>query len=588
VAVRRGVVVVIFLIFVAVAVSAAGLIFTALLVGRAPRIDRNSTLVLRVNGDLQEMEPAGVIGQFFEGQPTVRSLVDALRKAKVDSRVTSVVIRPTGTAALWGKVQEVRDAILDFKRSRKPIVAYMEFGGEQEFFLASACDKVFLMPTSSLDLTGLASYELFLRGTLDKIGAYPDALHVGDYKTASNIYTEHTYTPAHREMAVSLNTDLYEQLVRGLADGRHKSEAEIRTLIDHGPFLPEDALRAGLVDDVVYEDEIDDKVDLSNGAVGAGKRSAHFLEQADYRNVTTSSLGLDRGQRIAIIYAVGLISSGPSNYDSPQGQVAGSDTLVEYLRKARADSSIKAIVLRIDSPGGSAIASDVIWREVQLTRKAKPVIASMSDVAASGGYYIAMPASAIVAEPATLTGSIGVVMVKFVIDGTLKKLGLNMEHVQEGRYADLYSPIRPFSASERARVEEQMQATYDAFVEKAAAGRNTTPEKIDAIGQGRVWTGRQAKQLGLVDELGGLERALALAKERVGIPQDAGVELVVYPPRKSIYEIVANPFGRADGASTLGALLGLKDPRGLQTLMAPMQVFRRGEPLALMPNVFVR
>jgi protease IV len=588
VAVRRGVVVVIFLIFVAVAVSAAGLIFTALLVGRAPRIDRNSTLVLRVNGDLQEMEPAGVIGQFFEGQPTVRSLVDALRKAKVDSRVTSVVIRPTGTAALWGKVQEVRDAILDFKRSRKPIVAYMEFGGEQEFFLASACDKVFLMPTSSLDLTGLASYELFLRGTLDKIGAYPDALHVGDYKTASNIYTEHTYTPAHREMAVSLNTDLYEQLVRGLADGRHKSEAEIRTLIDHGPFLPEDALRAGLVDDVVYEDEIDDKVDLSNGAAGAKKGSAHFLEQADYRNVTTSSLGLDRGQRIAIIYAVGLISSGPSNYDSPQGQVAGSDTLVEYLRKARADSSIKAIVLRIDSPGGSAIASDVIWREVQLTRKAKPVIASMSDVAASGGYYIAMPASAIVAEPATLTGSIGVVMVKFVIDGTLKKLGLNMEHVQEGRYADLYSPIRPFSASERARVEEQMQATYDAFVEKAAAGRNTTPEKIDAIGQGRVWTGRQAKQLGLVDELGGLERALALAKERVGIPQDAGVELVVYPPRKSIYEIVANPFGRADGASTLGALLGLKDPRGLQTLMAPMQVFRRGEPLALMPNVFVR
>ena len=587
-AVRRGVVVVIFLIFVAVAVSAAGLIFTALLVGRAPRIDRNSTLVLRVNGDLQEMEPAGVIGQLFEGQPTVRSLVDALRKAKVDSRVTSVVIRPTGTAALWGKVQEVRDAILDFKRSRKPIVAYMEFGGEQEFFLASACDKVFLMPTSSLDLTGLASYELFLRGTLDKIGAYPDALHVGDYKTASNIYTEHTYTPAHREMAVSLNTDLYEQLVRGLADGRHKSEAEIRTLIDHGPFLPEDALRAGLVDDVGYEDEIDDKVDLSNGAAGADKRSARFLEQADYRNVTTSSLGLDRGQRIAVIYAVGLISSGPSNYDSPQGQVAGSDTLVEYLRKARADSSIKAIVLRIDSPGGSAIASDVIWREVQLTRNAKPVIASMSDVAASGGYYIAMPASAIVAEPATLTGSIGVVMVKFVIDGTLKKLGLNMEHVQEGRYADLYSPIRPFSASERARVEEQMQATYDAFVEKAAAGRNTTPEKIDAIGQGRVWTGRQAKQLGLVDELGGLERALALAKERVGIPQDAGVELVVYPPRKSIYEIVANPFGRPDGASTLGALLGLKDPRGLQTLMAPMQVFRRGEPLALMPNVFVR
>jgi protease-4 len=581
VAVRRGIVLVVFLILAAVVVSAAGLVFTAMLVGRAPTVASDSTLVVRVAGGLDEMAPSGVLGQIFETPPTVRALVDTLRKAKVDSRITSVVIRPTGTAALWGKVQEVRDAILDFKTSRKPIIAYLEFGGEQELFLASACDKIFLMPTASLDLTGLASYELFLRGTLDKVGAFPDALHIGDYKTASNVFTEHTYTPAHREMAASLNSDLYQQLVRGLAEGRHKSEAEMRALIDHGPFLPEDAVRAGLVDDLAYEDELDDKVALSSGA-------SRFLDQKDYRNVTNASLGLDRGQRVAVIYAVGLISSGQSSYDSPQGQVAGSDTLVEYLRKARADRSIKAIVLRIDSPGGSAIASDVIWREVQLTRSVKPVIASMSDVAASGGYYIAMPATAIVAQPATLTGSIGVVMIKFVIDGTLKKLGLNMEHVQEGRYADLYSPVRRFSPEERARVEEQMQATYDAFVEKAAAGRNTTPEKIDAIAQGRVWTGQQAKQLGLVDELGGLERALALAKERAGIAREAGVEIVVYPPHKSIYEIVANPFGRSDGATALGALLGLRDARGLQTLMAPLQVFRRGEPLALMPNVFVR
>ena len=582
-AVRRGVVLVLFLILAAVAVSVTGLVFTALLVGREPRIARSSTLVLRVSGDLQEMESDGVIGQFFDGQPTVRSLVDALRKAKVDDRITSVVIRPTGTAALWGKAQEVRDAILEFKTSHKPIVAYMEFGGEQEYFLAAACDKVFLMPASSLDLTGLASYELFLRGMLDKVGAYPDALHVGDYKTASNVYTQKTYTPAHREMAASLNTDLYEQLVRGLADGRHKSEAEIRELIDHGPFLPEDAVRAGLVDDLAYDDELDDKAQLST----AGE--VHFLEQTEYRNISATSLGLDRGQRIAVIYAVGLISSGRSSYDSPQGQVVGSDTLVEYLRKARGDRTIKAIVLRIDSPGGSAIASDVIWREVMLTRNVKPVIASMSDVAASGGYYIAMPANAIVAQPATLTGSIGVVMVKFAIDGTLKKLGLNMEHVQQGRYADLYSPVRPFTPEERAKVQEQMQATYDGFVEKAAAGRNTTPQKIDEIGQGRVWTGRQAKALGLVDELGGLERAVAIAKERAKIPQDAGVELVVYPGRKSFYEIVANPFGRSEGvAAAVGAMLGFKDPRGFQMLTAPLQIFRRGEPLALMPNVFVK
>ena len=230
----------------------------------------------------------------------------------------------------------------------------------------------------------------------------------------------------------------------------------------------------------------------------------------------------------------------------------------------------------------------MIWREVLLTRQVKPVVASMSDVAASGGYYIAMPASAIVAQPATLTGSIGVVTIKFVIDGTLKKLGVNMDNVSEGRYAELYSPIRPFSPEERARLEEQMQATYDAFVEKAAAGRNTTPERIDAIGQGRVWTGHQPKQLGLVDELGGLDRALALAKQRAKIAQDAEVELVIYPPKKTFFELVSEPFGRTEGAATLGALLGLRNPEALQTLTAPLRVFRRGEPLALMPNVFLQ
>jgi protease-4 len=578
---RRGVWLVVIFITLAVAISAAGLVATAVIMGRQTRVEGNSTLVLRVGGDLREVDPGGLVGSFFEPPPTVRSVVESLRKAKVDRRVTSVVIRPTGTAALWGKVQEIRDAIGDFKTSKKPIIAYLEYGGEQEFYLASACDKVFLMPTASLDLTGIASYELFLRGTLDKIGAYPDAMHIGDYKTASNQMTERTFTPAHREMAESLNRDLYEQLLKGIATGRQKREAEVRQLIDHGPFLPEDAVRAGLVDDVAYEDEIDDKVSLGRGRTT-------FLEHHEYRAVSPSSLGLNRGPRIAVLYAAGIITSGESSYDSPQGEVVGSDTIIRYLRKARADDSIRAIVLRVDSPGGSAIASDVIWREVELTRAVKPVIASMSDVAASGGYYIAMPAHKIVAEPATLTGSIGVVMVKFVIDGTLKKLGMNMEGVSDGRYANLYSPIRPFSPEERAKIQEQMQATYDAFVEKAASGRHTTPEKIDAIAQGRVWTGQQAKQIGLVDELGGLERALAIAKEHAKIGRDTEVELVVYPPKRSLYETLADPFGASDSSGLLSSFLGLDDRRALQTLTAPLRVFRRGEPLAIMPNVFVR
>jgi protease-4 len=580
-ALRRGVWLVIVLIVFAMSISAIGMVLIFSAVGREAPITGNSTLVLRIGGNLNEMDAGGVLGPFFEGPPTVRAVVEMIRKAKADKRITSIVVKPSGSAALWAKVQEVRDALGDFRRSGKPVVAYLEYGGEQEFYLATVCDKVFLMPTTTLDLTGMASYELFLRGTLEKIGAFPDSLHIGEYKTASNTLTEHTFTAAHREMAESLNNDMYQQLVRGIADGRKKSEAEVKTLIDHGPFLPEDALRAGLIDDLAYEDEIDDKVKLAPGKL-------HYVEMNEYRQVSAASLGLNRGPRIAVIYATGLIASGKSTYDTTGGQVAGSETLVDYLRKARADKSIKAIVLRVDSPGGSAIASDVIWREVMLTKNQKPLIASMSDVAASGGYYISMPAHAIVAEPATLTGSIGVVLTKFVIDGTLKKLGMNMEGVSQGKYADMYSPVRPFSPTERARMAENMQATYDTFVEKAAQGRNTTPERIDAIGQGRVWTGRQAKEIGLVDELGGLDRAVALAKQRAKIAQDAEVELVIYPPKKSIYDLLSDPLGNSNSAGTLASLLGFSNPRVFQALAAPLQVFRRGEPLALMPNVFVR
>src|SRR6266550_6314322 len=278
-AVRRGVWLVIILIVFAVSISAIGMLLILTAVGREPQVSANSTLVVRIGGNLNETEPGGVLGQFIEAPPTVRGVVEMLRKAKTDRRITSLILKPSGSGALWGKVQEVRDAVTDFRRSGKPAIAYLEYGGEQEFYLASACDKVFLMPTATLDLTGMASYELFLRGTLDKIGAYPDTLHIGEYKTASNTFTEHTYTPAHREMAESLNADLYEQLIRGLADGRHKSEKNIRALVEHGPFLPEDAVRAGLVDDVAYEDEIDDKVKLSKGTV-------NYLSDSDYRHVS--------------------------------------------------------------------------------------------------------------------------------------------------------------------------------------------------------------------------------------------------------------------------------------------------------------
>src|SRR5215467_8158896 len=480
----------------ALVVSVAGVVLLYLLVGREPAVPSNATLVLKVGGDLAELAPSNVVG-YLRGVkvPTVRSVVDNLRKAKVDRRVRAVLLKPYSfESPFWGKVQEIRDAVLDFRKSGKPVYAYLEYGGDREYYLATAADRVFLMPSSPLDLTGIATYEVFLRGTLDKIGAYPDLHHIGQYKTAPNQLTEKGYTRAHKEMDESLNRDLYEQLVRGIADGRKKNEAEIQRLIDDGPFLPEDALRAGLVDDVLYEDQVEEKL-RSVAASGKGAAPAPSTERLrkiegdDYARVSPAAFGLNRGPRIGVIYAAGTINAGRSGYDPLSGAVIGAETLIEAIRQARRDSSLRAIVLRIDSPGGSATASDAIWRELMIARNERadrPIVASMSDLAASGGYYIAMPAHAIVAEPSTLTGSIGVVLTKFVIDGTLKKLGMNMEGVSKGKYADLYSPVRPFSPDERARMEAYMQATYDTFVEKAAQGRNTTPEKIDAVGQGRV------------------------------------------------------------------------------------------------------
>jgi len=586
---RRGLAVLFTLLGAAVFVSIGGFLALYLLFGREPAVPSSATLVLRIGGSLAEVAPADVVS-YFRGvrTPTVRSMVDNLRKAKVDSRVRAVLLKPTGfESPFWAKVQELRDAVVDFKKSGKPVYAYLEYGGDREYYLATAADKVFLMPSASLDLTGVATYEVFLRGTLDKIGAFPDLHHIGDYKTATNTFTEKGYTAAHREMDQSLNRDLYEQIVRGIADGRKKNDADVRAAFDEGPFLPEDALHQGFVDDVAYEDQVLDKL-----RVGDSRRQ---IDGDEYARVSTASVGLNRGPRIAVIYAAGTINGGRSGYDPLNGPVAGADTLIEYIRQARRDRSVRAIVVRIDSPGGSASASDAIWRELVITkaeRPDRPLIASMSDLAASGGYYIAMPAHVIVAEPSTLTGSIGIFGGKIVTGGVYEKLGARIEATSIGRNAEINSPARRFNPQELKKLQEQLQAFYDQFIEKAADARHSTPEKIDALAQGRVWTGRQARQNGLVDELGGLDRAIAVAKQRAKIPADSDVELVVYPPRKSFYELLTDQFGGGGESAQFGAVLAANLSAGeldaLRLMRSPLALFRRGEVLALMPWTFLR
>ena len=573
---RRGIVLVLALILLAIGVSVVGSLFLLAGPSAPPSVPSGSTLYLKIRAPFEEVEPLSLFTQ-FQTPNTLRSMIDTIRKAKIDARVKTLVIRPEANGALWAQIQEVRAALVDFRKSGKPITAYLEYGGGQEYYLASAADRVVMIPGGTLALTGHASYELFFRGALDKLGVFPDLLHIGDYKTWSNTFAERGFTPAHREMTQSLNHDFYDQLVKGIAEGRQRSEADVIKAIDAGPYLAEDAKAAGLIDAVSYEDQLDDTAPIQ------GTRT---LDAATYAKVPLSSLGLGQGPKIALIYATGTINSGESSSDATGGAVLGSETFNQWLRKVRVDPTIRAIVLRIDSPGGSAIASESMWREMSLTRGLKPLVVSMGNLAASGGYYIAMPADTIVAEPGTITGSIGVVTGKFVVKGTLDKLGIGEAAVTEGRMAGLESPFTPFSPDERAKLEQQMHAAYDLFISRVAEARKTTRERIDAVGQGRVWTGRQAHQLQLVDELGGLDTAIQIAKQRAKLDATKDVQLVVYPPKRTVYDLLANPLGMTSEAQLSLSMLRRPDARMVERVASMLKLFRRGETLMLMPNIF--
>jgi protease-4 len=578
-AVRRGVLLVFLLIGLAMMVSVGGLMLVALMAPPPASVPQNSTLYLPLKAPFSEVEPADVISQLVRREPTLREALQAIDKAKRDPRVKTLVFTPSTVGALWAQVQELREALADFKSSGKPLTAYLEFGSTQDYYLASVADRIVMMPAGQLDLTGVATYEVFLRGTFDKIGVQPDLLHIGDYKTAANTFTERGFTKAHREMSESLNRDWYDEVVRVVAQARKKSPDETRAAIDAGPYLPEGALKAGLIDAIQYEDQLDDE--------GAGKGTRR-LDAEMYERASVASRSRNANARIALLYAVGTIESGQSPNEGTAG-VVGSETFNEWLRKVRVDSSVRAIVVRIDSPGGSAIASEAMWRELMLTREAKPLIVSMGDVAASGGYYMAVPAHTIVAQPGTLTGSIGVVTGKFVLDGTMEKIGVGTETVADGRMAQIYSPFRTFTADERAKIEEQMQHTYDLFLNRVAEGRKSTKDKIHAVAQGRVWTGLQAQQRGLVDEIGGLDRALQIAKERARLDVTKDVDLLVYPQKPSVFDMLANPLGTsAAGASVLDVVLRRPEARALEQHAPAIFRFRRGEMLALMPNIFMR
>ncbi len=553
----------------------------------SPTIRNNSVLALRIAGSLPDYAPEDPFRRFFGGpDQSLTGLVMQLKKAKVDTRIKAVILDIDMSGVGWGKAEEIRDAIADFRTSSKPVYAYMEFGLNKEYYIATACDKIFVPPPGELFITGLAADVMFFRGSLDKLGIYPEIYQIGKYKSAGDMFTQKKMTDAHREYVNSLLDDLYNRYVTAIAQARHKTPDEVRQLIDNAPYNAAKAKEAGLIDETVYRDQLDKQIKAQLGY----KDSDQFapVRAADYRDVPPESLGLNQGERIAVIYATGDIGSGRSQ-NSPSGeQSIGSDTLAKAVTDAAEDKSIKAIVIRVDSPGGSGLASDIIWHAVDAANQKKPVVVSMSDVAASGGYYISASASKIVAQPSTITGSIGVVAGKPVMRGFYDWLGISNEYVLRGKQAGMFRETEKFSDSERAKFEDWIKTTYYGdFVPKVARGRNKDAQYIDSVGQGRVWTGAQAKDRGLVDEFGGLDRAVEVAKQLAKIPADKGVERVILPyPQTFLQELLSG--GGADTTTEIeqrrAVMAALpEDARRAFRYMALMDKMKNGESMLLMP-----
>jgi len=507
----------------------------------------------------------------FGERPSLRDAVDALDRAAQDGRVVALIARLGAAPLGMAQAQELRDAVERFRSQKKPAVAFAETFGEfgpggNAYYLAAAFDQIWLQPSGDIGLTGILAESFFLRGALDKLGITPRLDHRYEYKNAMNIFTEKKFTAAHREAVERVVKSWASQQIRGIARGRRLSEDEVRALINRGPLLGTEAVQAKLVDGLGYKEQVYENLKKRAGAGARIMSLRQYLRRAGRPHT--------KGKTIALIYGVGGVQRGESGFDPLFGEVAmGSETVAEAFRAAVRDKQVKAIVFRIDSPGGSYVASDTIWQETVRARKAgKPVIASMGDVAGSGGYFVAMAADKIVAQPGTITGSIGVLGGKMLTTRFWEKLGVTWDEVHEGANATFWSGTSDYTPAQWARFQAWLDRVYDDFTSKVAEGRRLPKARVLEIAKGRIWTGEDAKALGLVDELGGLETALKLAKRAAGIPEKEDVRVKLFPPSKSLLEMIRERLeGRSAEESearaalrVLGRVLELVQPAARQ------------------------
>ena len=447
-----------------------------------------------------------------------------LKVAKRDREIAGALIKIGGSRYGIGRLQEIRDAILEFKESGKKVVGYMTNCSTGNYLLASVCDRIVLHPSGEVRLIGLRSETSFYKGVLDKLGIRANLEHIGEYKSASDIFTREEMSEAHREVQKAILDDLYDQLTQSIADKRSWTQDDVKHLIDRGPFTAKQALEHGIVDQLAYRDELKGIAKDLTGKNCRLVKARQYLGIIEYEYDWEVPL-----PKIAVIEAEGMMMTGESFTDPFTGtRTMGSTTIARAIRTVRKDSSIKAVVLRIDSGGGLVVAADTIWRELMRLKDIKPLIVSMGDVAGSGGYYIAAPAEVIVAEPGTITGSIGVISGKFSLKGLYDKIGLHKEVIKRGKHADFYTDYGDYPAEEREIIHTQIREIYEDFIGKVAEGRGMTKKAVDQIGRGRIWTGKQAKEIGLVDELGGLNLALSIARKKAGLARRK-VQLIRLP-----------------------------------------------------------
>lgn len=496
---------------------------------QAPSVRSGSALVINLRGPIPESAPNDPLTQAFGGGADfdLRDLQLGLRKAAVDDRIDAVWLQVTGVGGAWATLEEIRRALEAFKtESGKPVIASSDDFtiSEAGYFIASAADSVFAQREGIFEYNGFALIQPFFRGTLDRLEIEPQVVRAGSFKSAAEPFTRTGLSPENREQLYAILGDINSRFLEAVAESRGLTVDALQDLVTGGAiFSAEEAEAAGLLDALLYHDEV---VDLLKDRIGDydEEDDLRTISLGDYARVPASDAGLELGDEgeVAIVYAVGPIVNGDGGERDPfsSGQQLAPLPFRDAIKTAREDDDVKAVVVRVNSPGGSASASEAIWREVALTREEKPVVISMGDYAASGGYWISTPAETIVADPLTLTGSIGVFFLGFNAREFFNdKLGVTFDGVQTSPYADMFYGIDGFEEGEREVAERFVQDTYATFLEKVAQSRDLAIEQVDAIAQGRVWTGIQAQKLGLVDVLGGLDDAVAIAAERAGLEE---------------------------------------------------------------------